>query len=330
MKRIFPFLVCVIALAAAVACKQTAATSEAKSPQGEAVPAAIQVPGGFGKKGELYPVLKGGKYGYIDGTGKMVIEPRYTMASRFSEDLALVLLPDKKKCGYINHEGKLEIEARFDGCGPFSEGFAAVKIGKKTGLINKKGDLVVDPAFERIGRFHDGLAAAVVVRESQGLQVADGGYIDTKGKFVIAPQFDPNLTAFSEGVAGVRHVGQMWSFIDRNDKAVVAPKYFMVGQFSDGLAGVMDEKSKWGFIDKTGKMVIPSKFQFVQQFSDGLAGVYTIPAKKWGFIDKTGTMVISEQFDNVQPFEDGIALVRVGNKAGYINKEGKYVWPLTE
>ncbi len=75
---------------------------------------------------------------------------------------------------------------------------------------------------------------------------------------------------------------------------MVAPKYFMVGQFSDGLAGVMDEKSKWGFIDKK------------------------------------GTLVISEQFDNVQPFEDGIAFVRVGNKAGYINKEGKYVWPLTE
>jgi len=52
--------------------------------------------------------------------------------------------------------------------------------------------------------------------------------------------------------------------------------------------------------------------------------------KKWGFVDETGSMVISEQFDGAQPFEDGVAFVQVGSKAGYINKEGKYVWALTE
>jgi len=333
VKRILPFLVCFSVLTAMVGCKPSSTGGAAKTQEGTpekgGVPAALQTPGGFGKKGELYPVLKGGKYGYIDGTGKMVLEPQYLMASRFAEDLALVLTA-KKKCGYINREGKFEIADQYEGCAPFSEGYATIKMKGKAGVINKKGDIVVDPSFVRIGRFHDGLAAAVIARGASNRTVEDGGYIDPKGKFVIHPQFDPNLTAFSEGLAGVRRIGQMWSFIDRSDKAVVAPKYFMVGQFSEGLAGAMDEGSRWGFIDKSGKYVIAPKFQFVSHFSEGLAGVYVATKKKWGFVDKTGSMVISEQFDGAQPFEDGVAFVQVGTKAGYINKEGKYVWALTE
>ncbi|HUQ90172.1 MAG TPA: WG repeat-containing protein [Bryobacteraceae bacterium] len=329
MKRILPFLVCLCVFSMA-ACKQSSGGAKAQEQTTKEPAMAAPAPGGFGKPGELYPVLKGRKYGFINGQGKMVIEPQYAMASRFYDDLALVIVPDKKKCGYINREGKFEIEAKFDGGGPFSEGYASVKIKGKTGVINKKGEIVAEPVFERVGRFHDGLAAAVIEREARGIKAQDGGYINPKGIFVIHPQFDPNLTAFNDGLAGVRKIGQMWSFIDRNQKDIVPPKYFMVGQFSEGLAGAMDEGSKWGFIDKTGKYVITPKFLFVSHFSEGLAGVHTIQKKKWGFIDKTGNMVIPEQFDQIQPFEDGIAFVQRGTKAAYINKEGKYVWAPSE
>jgi len=44
------------------------------------------------------------KYGYIDKTGKIVIEPKFDNAWSFSEGLARVKIDDKD--GYIDKTGK--------------------------------------------------------------------------------------------------------------------------------------------------------------------------------------------------------------------------------
>lgn len=324
MKRALASL-SLVGLLALPSCKKS---QDASTPGAAAKRAPASVPG-YGKPGQLYPVLKGGKYGYIDHAGNIVIEPKFAMAYRFSEGLALVA-NEKNKAGYIDIDGKQVIDFKYDGATPFSEGLATVWVGPKAGVINKKGEMVIEPRFDRVGKFSDGLAPAVITRERGPMKASDGGYIDPTGAFVIYPQFDPNLTIFSEGLAGVRRLGQLWSFIDRNDKTVLKTNCFLVGHFSEGLAGAMNEASRWGYIDKTGKWAITPRFARVRFFSEGLAGVLPPTGNKWGFIDKTGTMVIKEQFDAVDQFLDGIAMVQVGKKVGYIDKTGKYVWPLTE
>jgi hypothetical protein len=52
----------------------------------------------------LAPVQVGGKFGFIDKTGKMVIPPKYDDAFSFSEGLALVKIGDKFR--YIDKTGK--------------------------------------------------------------------------------------------------------------------------------------------------------------------------------------------------------------------------------
>ncbi|HAA30778.1 MAG TPA: hypothetical protein DCE56_27645, partial [Cyanobacteria bacterium UBA8553] len=42
--------------------------------------------------------------------------------------------------------------------------------------------------------------------------------------------------------------------------------------------------------------------------------------------DRTGKIVIQPQFDEPARFSKGLALVKIGNKFGYIDKTGKYVW----
>lgn len=46
----------------------------------------------------------------------------------------------KTKIGYIDATGKVIIEPRFDGGWKFSEGFACVVIDGKTGFINESGE----------------------------------------------------------------------------------------------------------------------------------------------------------------------------------------------
>ncbi|MFB3897122.1 MAG: WG repeat-containing protein, partial [bacterium] len=40
------------------------------------------------ESGLLYPIKKDGKWGYIDRTGKIVIQPQFLERSRFQEGLA--------------------------------------------------------------------------------------------------------------------------------------------------------------------------------------------------------------------------------------------------
>jgi len=74
-----------------------------------------------------YP--QGGKFGFIDKTGKMVISPQFFVARDFAEGLAAVRIEETadSKFGYIDRAGKLTIAPRFYDAGPFSEGLAAVE-----------------------------------------------------------------------------------------------------------------------------------------------------------------------------------------------------------
>ena len=91
----------------------------------------------------LHPVVAGGRYGFIDGSGKIVIQPQFEQASGFSEGLAAVQMGGK--WGYIDPRGRLAISPQFDLADPFSDnGLAVVGLGGKLGYLRK----------DEIGRAH--------------------------------------------------------------------------------------------------------------------------------------------------------------------------------
>ena len=65
------------------------------------------------------------KYGFIDKSGKVVIEPQFDDAEDFSEGLAQV--GKDGKWGFIDKSGKVVIEPQYDYVGDFSEGLAKVR-----------------------------------------------------------------------------------------------------------------------------------------------------------------------------------------------------------
>jgi hypothetical protein len=81
------------------------------------------------------------KIGFIDGTGKYVILPRFDSYTgrilwNFSGGLAIV--SSNGKLGYIDRSGKFLIEPKFDKASPFSEGLAVVsRDGKSASLIGQ-------------------------------------------------------------------------------------------------------------------------------------------------------------------------------------------------
>ena len=171
----------------------------------------------------LLTVEVGGKYGFVDRTGKVVINPQFDSVSQFSEGLAVVCLgkceffanqihPDESKYGYIDESGKFVVNPQFDYALDFSGGLAPVCMGdcgyrpvapRKWGYIDVHGNTAVALQFGDANPFaEEGLAAVCVGKCSGEGESWEGkwGYVDKTGKLVISPQFD-NAFRFESGVA---------------------------------------------------------------------------------------------------------------------------------
>ncbi|MFW5973253.1 MAG: WG repeat-containing protein, partial [Bacteroidota bacterium] len=93
----------------------------------------------------LYPVESGGRWGFIDARGDVIIEPHFDWAGEFTNGLALVRQGDR--FGYVRRNGEMAIEPQFEDAWHFSEGLAPVQIEGQWGYINEEGQVVVDPQF---------------------------------------------------------------------------------------------------------------------------------------------------------------------------------------
>lgn len=85
----------------------------------------------------LHPARFGGKYGYADSTGAMIIPARFDMADTFSEGLALV--GQNGRFGFIDAKGSFAIPAAYRHALPFRDGFAAVRNGDIWIFLDREG-----------------------------------------------------------------------------------------------------------------------------------------------------------------------------------------------
>jgi hypothetical protein len=128
----------------------------------------------------LYPALKNGKYGFVNASGKFVVQPKFDQVKNYSEDLAAVKL--NGKWSYIDKFDRLTIQQDFDEAFDFQQNLAIVKIDNKVNLVDKSGNLLYPEGFDRISPTADGY----FITEHAKLQ----GLIDPFGKEITQPQFD--------------------------------------------------------------------------------------------------------------------------------------------
>jgi hypothetical protein len=269
---------------------------------------------------ELFRFVRNDKLGYVDRSGKIIIEPKFEEAENFSEGLALVKIGEK--FGYIDRTGKIVISPEFDRADNFSEGLAPVEIGGKFGCIDKARKLVIPARFDSIDRFKNGIAE-VSIGDVRGV-------IDRSGKFTAYPTSSnaaPITTAQSNSDELISfEQNNRYGYMDRKGKVIVRPKFDDVGGFSEGLAWVIIDR-KLGYIDKTGKVKITPQFYdspFASGRGDFDGGLAKVCLDGCGYIDRTGKIVIPLKFDNVaRKFRNGLAWVVIDNQLGYVDRTGK-------
>lgn len=91
-------------------------------------------------------VNKGGKWGFTDRNGKIVIEPLYDEVFNFKEELCCV--EKDELFGFINREGEEVIPIVYECALSFNEGFACVFKDGNCGYINKENDIIIDFKYD--------------------------------------------------------------------------------------------------------------------------------------------------------------------------------------
>ncbi len=241
--------------------------------------------------GPLFQIIRHGKWGFMDRTGRVVIAPAFDDERDFFHGLAAVRLPEK--WGFIDETGKLVGTAGFDEVRDFIEDLAPVRIGRKWGYIDTSGRMVIAPRFQSAGEFHEGLARIYLWSK----------VACTSGKFTSddAPFYAFHLREDDNSdLPDCFPLDGKFGYIDKAGKVVIAPQFFAAQDFAEGVAAVRVEQtadSKYGYIDRTGNMVIGPRFHQAGPFSEGLAAVETsarvvgnqVVDIAWGFHRQIGS-----------------------------------------
>ena len=281
------------------------------------------------------------KYGFIDNMGDIIAEPIYENTyykssassgdnSGFSEGLACVC--KEGKWGYINKKGKEVIEFKYPYADNFYEGLAAVssREGGKVGYINKSGELVIKESFDVAFEFYNGIAI---------VKINDKYYfIDTLGNIVRELDYDYiDLGRYDyewkySGIVRVEKNGLVGAICVKNGeiKVIVEPKYSYLSGFgaADGQASFStsseNENGTCGIIDVDGKEIIKFEGKAISVLSEGRYAACNYNGK-WGYLDQSENVVILFKYDEAEAFNNGLAVVKLNQKSGLIDRDGKEV-----
>jgi hypothetical protein len=143
------------------------------------------------------------------------------------------------------------------------------------------------------------------------------GFINNRGRTVIAPRFDA-AQPFSEDLAAVKREGR-WGYIDRNGSEVIPVRYRTAQSFHNGVAivdsGLPDHPI--GVIDTSGAWITQPIFRSLSA-ADGPNGLLLgqkEPAEGLGFYDRSGNLVLGPYFLAFS-FSQGRARVKTGVRSG--------------
>lgn len=198
-------------------------------------------------------------YGYLDETGKTIIEPVFKYAGTFEEDRAVVKL-EENTYAIIDKKGKIIKKLQYYYVSDIQDGMIAYmpEQNNKYGYLDDDGNPAIAPSFTIAHAFEDG---AAVVNASEDFTAIRYGLIDKKGRYLIKPRYN-DLLQLGEGMAAIGiandpdniYAGSRYALATREGDVRSGFKFFGIEHYENSIASAYD-RTKTFFIDKMGDRV---------------------------------------------------------------------------
>jgi hypothetical protein len=287
---------------------------------------------------KLYPVISGGKYGFINTQGKLMIPAMYNEVGPFQEGLAVVSKDDK--FGIIDKKNQMLVDFQYDEILEFVQNRAIVRKGEKYGVIDRLGKLIFPLVFDDIsftGSFYDTEKDEKIrLYDSNFQEVA---YVDEVAieinKFKLANWQNPAYEFIGDldltsNRAVVKVAGQL-NYIDSTGKLMLTnplewfPDALSVAKYHNGFA-VYRKKEKYGLIDINGKVVQKN----VYESSGPFTGFWPVKDKgNWALLDVKGKVILPFEYDFIRFMPDLGYLIEREEQFGLLNSMGNMILPVS-
>ncbi len=288
----------------------------------------------FSQTNSLYKIIHQKKYGYVDTTGSVKIEPKFNFALQFKEGLAAVR--EKDKYGFIDENGSYVIAPQYEMAESFNSGLAVVYLKGKPFAINKKNQKVIDTIYSKIEKFNNGFAHVCSKNNLWGV-------VDSLGKVVIKPTLAWGIS-FTDDYATIRKPIKQDDFdcyyaVINKKYQIVLPfdKYTYIQYLGNDLFFVNPKDGGRLIINKSGKTIFKEDIYFNYDynfnFNEGLAIIsivekpYTNQERSYSAIaDTNGTIIFKDKFryGGATRFKGNYAFAKQSDNLFWaINKKGE-------
>ena len=285
-------------------------------------------------------------YGLIDSQGRTIIEPKYDLITSFFEGYAVArdngntLLIDSLG-NEISSPPKFSI-SYFSGDQYYTNGIMCFQEGGKWGVLDDSGIELVTAEYDELYQCNNGW---IILGDERWK--SDCKYVACdKNGHVYKSDDEPMI--FGRFLAMSKNA--KYGVMDQNGKIILPFEYDNIDK-SYSYRGIIEEKylyAQKGVIhevyDKTCNLLLslecPEGLSF-RGYRDGIAVIRDEESNYYGYINDKGEVLAGclydssslenmylNDFTETDLISDGYAMLCIGDRCGYVNKEGKIVVPL--
>ncbi|MEM8585328.1 MAG: WG repeat-containing protein [Bacteroidota bacterium] len=256
------------------------------------------------------------RFGLINEQGQLLSSKAYRSMADFSDGLALV--QDQHGYGFIDPSGREVIACNLGPTQSFSEGRAVFQEYGKCGYLDLDGQRVIEPVYSNCLNFNGGLA---VVYET----MSQAGLIDISGTEVVEPSLN-RLLHFQEGRGLVKDTRKGFYFVARN-ASLYDGYYDFARPYEHGVA-IVGYDSQIGLINHKGISLIRPKYGEISDFDGAFAEVRI--DRLYGLANAQGQILLEPAYDYLAPAVEGVIRAERGDRIGYLNYAGHWIWALQD
>ncbi|WP_246799433.1 WG repeat-containing protein [Bradyrhizobium sp. CCBAU 51753] len=265
--------------------------------------------------GGLARVRVSGKIGFVDRSGRFVIDPVFDEAWAFKPGLENTPVRQGGHAGVIDRTGAWTFRI------PASGLYRAVasdrnggtqfgwhfQQGRRWGLLDLEGRILLKAGFDQpVQRCSDG--HLVASEDGQRLYFkSDGGPLE--------PQEGRILDASCGSRAPyIVKAGDKFGLVDGDGKEIIPPALDALITVTKDIWNAKRD-GKWGRLGSDGRWLFEPKFDYLSH-SDSI--IVAATEAKRGFLNADGSWLIEPRFDAARPRDSGTAFVTVDGSTGII------------
>lgn len=286
-----------------------------------------------------YPVYTNEKWGVIDQTGKIIIEPTYdemiTIPS-IKNDLFICIYDvdytnDTYKTKVIDSKNKekftgydlVEVIENKDSNNIlwYEEDVLRVKKDNKYGLIDYNGKEILPTEHDSIEAL-EGVKNSLIIKKEEKV-----GLCDNQGNIIIEPEYKEIKAIGDDYKNGyvVINSDNKYGLIDFTKQVILEAKYEEVKPIVASNMYIVKEDGKLKAINKELETLVENKFDDVKQINN--ENIIFVKNKKYGIMNTKGEITAKAEYDNIEYIFDNYYIAKKSGKYGIIDVNNKNILP---